>query len=115
VSFDEPRTPKAGDVLWVTSTASVQFAVRPILFRVIRIHDRSTYDDWTWLDGYELDPAGDAVERRSIFVQPLGLIWVDRPGIRPPTTRNAGRNAGPAIPRPRTPSDITTTTTGRAR
>jgi hypothetical protein len=56
----------------VTRAASVQFTT-PILFRVIRIHDWSTYNGWAWLDGYELDSQGDAVERRSIFVQLDGL------------------------------------------
>jgi hypothetical protein len=32
-----------------------------------------TYDGWAWLDGYQLNAAGDAVERRSIFVQLSGL------------------------------------------
>jgi hypothetical protein len=64
--------PRAGDVLRVTRAASVQF-LEPILFRVIRVHDRPTYDGWAWLDGYQLNGAGDAVERRSIFVQLDGL------------------------------------------
>lgn len=64
--------PKAGDVLRVTRAASVQFA-EPLLFRVIRVHDWPTYDGWAWLDGYQLNSAGDAVERRSIFVQVKGL------------------------------------------
>lgn len=64
--------PRSGDVLHVTRTASVQFAV-PIFFRVIRVHDWPTYHGWVWLDGYELDASGDAVERRSIFVQLDGL------------------------------------------
>ncbi|MGR6316430.1 hypothetical protein Q2K19_10915 [Micromonospora soli] len=64
--------PRSGDVLHVTRTASVQF-LRPIMFRVIRVLDRTTYDGWLWLDGYELNAAGDAVNRRSIFVQPAGL------------------------------------------
>ena len=64
--------PRSGDVLRVTRAASVQFAA-PLLFRVIRVHDWSTYDGWCWLDGYELDNSGDAVERRSIFVQVEGL------------------------------------------
>jgi hypothetical protein len=59
----------------VTRAASVQFAV-PMLFRVIRVHDWPTYDGWLWLDGYELNAAGDAVERRSIFVQLSGLRQV---------------------------------------
>jgi hypothetical protein len=64
--------PRSGDVLRVTRAASVQFTT-PMLFRVIRIHDWSTYNGWAWLDGYELNGAGDAVERRSIFVQLDGL------------------------------------------
>lgn len=64
--------PCSGDVLQVTRAASVQF-VKPLLFRVIRVHDWPTYDGWVWLDGYELNAAGDAVDRRSIFVQKSGL------------------------------------------
>jgi len=64
--------PRSGDVLRVTRAASVQF-VEPILFRVIRAHDWPTYEGWFWLDGYQLNSAGDAVARRSIFVQIVGL------------------------------------------
>ena len=64
--------PRSGDVLRVTRAASVQFST-PMLFRVIRVHDWSTYNGWAWLDGYELNGQGDAVERRSIFVQLDGL------------------------------------------
>lgn len=64
--------PRSGDVLRVTRAASVQFCT-PMLFRVIRVHDWSTYTGWAWLDGYELNSVGDAVERRSIFVQIAGL------------------------------------------
>ena len=67
--------PKSGDVLRVTKKASVQF-LEPMLFRVIRMHDWPTYDGWAWLDGYQLNASGDAVSRRSIFVQLAGL----RPG-----------------------------------
>jgi hypothetical protein len=78
--------PRSGDVLQVTRAASVQFA-EPLVFRVIRVHDWPTYDGWIWLDGYELDAAGDAVERRSIFVQLAGLRQ-----LRSPTDlRNAPR------------------------
>ncbi|KKK06272.1 MULTISPECIES: hypothetical protein [unclassified Micromonospora] len=64
--------PRSGDVLHVTRAASVQF-FRPITFRVIRVLDWPTYDGWLWLDGYELNAAGDAINRRSIFVQQSGL------------------------------------------
>ncbi|MGC5030462.1 hypothetical protein [Micromonospora sp. DT229] len=70
-----PQLPEAGDLVHVTRAASVQF-IKPIMFRVIRVLDdwtRTTYDGWCWLDGYELNAKGDAVARRSIFVQPAGL------------------------------------------
>lgn len=69
--------PRAGEILHVTRDASVQFAT-PIFFRVIRVHDWPTYDGWLWLDGYQLNAAGDAVERRSIFVQSGGLRSVQQ-------------------------------------
>lgn len=85
--------PRSGDVIRVTKTASVQFT-QPLLFRLIRVHDWSTYDGWAWLDGYELNAAGDAVERRSIFVQLSGL----QPGyvgisVRAPVASSAGARA----------------------
>lgn len=84
--------PRSGDILRVTREASVQFA-EPLLFRVIRVHDWPTYDGWVWLDGYELNGGGEAVERRSIFVRISGLHTVgNTPDIR---TRNAGRRPGP--------------------
>jgi hypothetical protein len=64
--------PRSGELLRITRDASVQFSA-PLLFRVIRVHDWSTYDGWAWLDGYELDNAGDAVQRRSIFVRVHGV------------------------------------------
>ncbi|MEV4759325.1 hypothetical protein AB0J86_30100 [Micromonospora sp. NPDC049559] len=66
--------PKPGDVVWVGAEASVQFAGdRGITLRVIRVHDWPTYHGWRWLDGYVLNRAGDAVERRTVYVQPAGL------------------------------------------
>ncbi len=85
--------PRSGDVLHVTREASVQFA-DPMLFRVIRVHDWPTYDGWVWLDGYELNGSGEAVERRSIFVKISGLRTVgSAPDIRQ-------RNARHPAPRP---------------
>ncbi|WP_319460630.1 hypothetical protein [Micromonospora sp. RTP1Z1] len=79
--------PRSGDVLHVTRAASVQF-LRPIMFRVIRVLDWPTYDGWLWLDGYELNAAGDAVNRRSIFVQSAGLSEVQAATApRPHTAR----------------------------
>jgi hypothetical protein len=90
--------PRSGDVLRVTRDASVQF-MYPLLFRVIRVHDWPTYEGWTWLDGYELDASGDAVERRSIFVRVDGLYKVAaapdprQKNSRPPTRGRPGPRA----------------------
>ncbi|MFI0791167.1 hypothetical protein ACH4OY_00460 [Micromonospora rubida] len=71
-----PRKPKCGELLHVTRAASVQF-VRPIVFRVIRVHDDwHTHHGWLWLDGYEIDAKAVAVARRSIYVQTAGLRWL---------------------------------------
>jgi hypothetical protein len=83
--------PRSGDVIHLTRAASVQFAAG-LLFRVIRVHDWPTYDGWVWLDGYELDLEGNAVDRRSIFVQVAGLRQV---GTAPdPRTRNGRKVSG---------------------
>ncbi|WBB96903.1 MULTISPECIES: hypothetical protein [unclassified Solwaraspora] len=86
--------PRSGDVLHVTRAASVQF-LEPLLFRVIRVHDWPTYQGWVWLDGYELNASGEAVDRRSIFVQIDGLrqlrVVADRPG------RTAARRPASAV------------------
>ena len=67
--------PRPGDVLHVGGAASVQFqGERALSFRVIRVDPRLTYDGWLWIDGYVLDAAGDATERRVIFVRKAGLV-----------------------------------------
>jgi hypothetical protein len=66
---------RTGCVVLVGPDASVQFgAGRGFRFRVIRVHDwRASWEGWAWLDGYVLSAAGDAVERRSIYVLVAGL------------------------------------------
>lgn len=90
------RLPQSGDVYALGTAASVQFGYRPILFRVIRVQTQpcDTYIGWVWLDGYELNQAGDAVERRSVFVQLAGLHPVVR--SRPAGMRVATSAAGGA-------------------
>ncbi|MFI9641037.1 hypothetical protein ACIG87_13370 [Micromonospora sp. NPDC051925] len=102
--------PKAGDLVVVTRAASVQF-VKPIRCRVIRVLDWITYDGWCWLDVYQLNAKGDAVVRRSIFVQPAGLqIENPVPAPRTPSRAGAARNVrrGPSpagVPPVRRPAD----------
>ncbi|WP_370453009.1 hypothetical protein [Micromonospora sp. A202] len=64
---------RAGDVIRLTTAASVQF-MKPIVVRVIReLPDRHTYDGWLWLDAYELGRKGEAVARRELFVMRAGV------------------------------------------
>ena len=84
----------SGDVLHLTRSASPQF-VRPIVVRVIRTLDWSTYDGWCWVDGYQLGPDGAATARRSLFVRTEGVFRrTDRPPVQKPLMRR---------PVPRTP------------
>lgn len=90
------RLPRAGDLLDITGAASVQFdGRRGFAFRVIRPHAWTTYDGWMWLDGYQLNAAGDATARRTVFVQLAGLIWIQHPWPAP--------QPAPAAPPARTP------------
>ncbi|BCY06156.1 hypothetical protein [Actinoplanes sp. L3-i22] len=74
--------PRPGDVLIVDRNASVQFGGEcRLLFRVISVSNRSTYDGWAWIQGYSLNSAGDAIERREIFVRRAGLrLYRPQPG-----------------------------------
>ncbi|WP_435208011.1 hypothetical protein [Micromonospora sp. bgisy143] len=63
---------RAGDLLRLSATASVQF-LRPITVRVIRELEWDAYDGWVWLDAYELGVRGDAVARRELYVRREGV------------------------------------------
>jgi hypothetical protein len=70
----EPCDLEPGDVVHVDGDASVQFRGEcSLTFRVTRVDPRSTYDGWLWLEGYVLGPAGNALQRRRIFVRREGL------------------------------------------
>ncbi|GAA1755851.1 hypothetical protein [Luedemannella helvata] len=89
--------PRSGDVLRVTSAASIQFN-KPMMFRVIRVQDWQTYNGWAWLDGYQLNSAGDAVERRCIFVQ-IGGLQPAAVGMRnSPVRSSAAQNRQARLP-----------------
>jgi hypothetical protein len=69
--------PRPGDLVKLTKAASVQFGGdRATLFRIITIDPRPTYAGWVWLVGYTLDKQERAIERREVFVQTSGLIFV---------------------------------------
>jgi hypothetical protein len=68
------RLPMPDDVVFVGRTASVQFdGASGFNFRIIRVTDQSIHAGWVWLDGVQLGPDGDAIERREIFVRSAGL------------------------------------------
>lgn len=75
---------RSGEVVRLGRAASVQFACAPVVLCVIRVHDWSTYDGWVWLDGYQLDCAGQAVDRRSVFVR---IDGIERAYREPPKRR----------------------------
>ncbi|MEU8169560.1 hypothetical protein AB0B97_24020 [Micromonospora sp. NPDC049004] len=81
---------RAGDLVHLTTAASVQF-LRPIFVRVIReLPERHTYDGWVWIEGYQLNAAGDAVARRELYVRRAGV-------------RRQARPVAPSRPRRRVP------------
>lgn len=85
------QVPSPGDLILVTSRASVQF-VKPMTFRVTKVlTEFITYDGWVWLRGYQLDDKGHAVANREIFVQPAGLVTVQKRQAPQPATINAQR------------------------
>lgn len=87
--------PRSGDLLSITRSASAQFSARPIRFRVVKVQDWPTPDGWVWMDGYEVDRYGDAVERRAIFVLLRGLRYAAQQLYTPPPARpqNASNRA----------------------
>lgn len=64
-----------GTLLVLGRAASPQF-VQPIRLRLVRAAPAVTCDGWVWVDGYQLDQAGRAVERRTVFVRIAGVRLV---------------------------------------
>ncbi|MET8089232.1 hypothetical protein [Micromonospora sp. NPDC005220] len=96
---------KAGDMLRLDRAVSVQFG-HPITVRVIRVLDWITYDGWAWIDCYQVGPTGDAVARRSLFIQPAHVQYVPpalfqgRQAPRARAGRAPSRGARPVRSRP---------------
>lgn len=70
------RRPRCGDIVRVDGQASVQFAGRPMWFRVDAELHGSHFDGWTWLTGCRLSELLAPVQRREIYVQPGGLTLI---------------------------------------
>ncbi|WP_175440000.1 hypothetical protein [Micromonospora nigra] len=74
--------------------ASPQFVV-PITVRIFRhLTDRHPPWGWAWVDCYQLDHRGDAIDRRTLFVLVEGLEPAPEPAAAPavaPRRRQARR------------------------
>ncbi|MER7418189.1 hypothetical protein ABT346_15645 [Micromonospora peucetia] len=90
-SAREDGTPRVNPgVYLLTREASPQFA-KPITVRVIRERtDLITYHGWTWVEVYQLDARGQAIDRRELYVRPDGMRPAQTPsaGRRTPVRRN---------------------------
>ncbi|WP_348650333.1 hypothetical protein [Verrucosispora sp. WMMA2044] len=91
----EDGTPRVTPgVYLLTRDASPQFT-RPIAVRVIRERTgRSTYDGWAWIEVYQLDSRGEAIDRRELYVRPDGMRPAPPPPHRTPARCAAARAAG---------------------
>jgi hypothetical protein len=78
------KAPRHNEVYFVGREASVQFdGDRGIFFRLIRIQDQAIIaDGWAWLEGYQVNDEGYAVERRVIYVLLSGLRRAQKRGRR---------------------------------
>ncbi len=83
-------------VYLLTRAASPQF-FKPILVRVIRHLDRTTYDRWAWVDAYQLDRHGDATERRALFLMPAGMRPVNVPPVPYAERRSRPRSGAASV------------------
>jgi hypothetical protein len=92
MTVTQPSDLRAGDVLVIDRAASVQFTA-PFLFRLIKVHDRETFDGWCWIDGRVLDGRGRATARRTLYVHVGALTVADR-GPEPRVPRPAPPNRG---------------------
>jgi hypothetical protein len=102
----EQRMPQSGDVIQLGKGCGVPWEYLPTLVRVIRMHDWTTSQGMAWIDVYQLNADGDAVARRSVYVQVSGIKWLNTaPGT---LGRRRPRNEGPKVPRPRKASEPTT-------
>jgi len=87
---------RAGVLLRIGAEASVQFrGTRGFVLRLVRVPNWPTYHGWIWLEGYQLDERGEAVDRRTIFVQIAGLRVLRSPTDHRPLATQGRHTARP--------------------
>jgi hypothetical protein len=105
-----------GHTVHIGADCGVQFASgRDLTLRVTVTEDSKSWDGIAWITGYVLNHAGQAIERREVYVIVAGLTILATPAPPAPPVPRPARNSRPMVPRPRTPSDTTVTTAGRTR
>lgn len=62
--------PQTGDVVLVNAAASVQFARKPMWFKVRTVNQKSLFSGWLWLEGSDIMRK---TKRRWIYVDGTGL------------------------------------------
>jgi hypothetical protein len=98
---------------YIGAGCGVPYEWAPLILRVHRVEGAGEWSPGAWLTGYELGPTGDAVAARTVYVGIVaGLRLIPARRAHQPVRRLA-RNAGPAVPRPRTSPDHIIT--GRTR
>lgn len=58
----------SGDVVLLDSRAAAAFAAHPMVYLAERVESDHDRPGWAWLDGYELDSTGKALDRREVYV-----------------------------------------------
>lgn len=100
--------PQPGAVYHLGPDCGVQWRIRPIYFRVIRVQPGPTWEGCAFLEGYEVNDSGDAVARRVAYVILAGLVLVQAPATAAPAARRPV-NRSPSIPQQRTAGTARTT------
>jgi hypothetical protein len=76
VAITGPSDLQPGDVLLIGPAASPKFT-EPFRLRLHAVVERLAPPGWCFVDGDVLDERGNAIQRRTIFVQVRGLVRED--------------------------------------
>lgn len=94
--------PESGVTYYLGPACGIQWRIRPIFLRLIRVIPRVTnWEGTAYLEGYELDPVtGRAADKREAYVILAGLAVAASRPIRRPV------NASPSIPAQRSRASV---------
>jgi hypothetical protein len=93
---------RAGQVVYIGPDAGAQFIACPMYATFIRVVEATGWQGMAWIDVWQLDPNGDAIEKRNLYVIAAGLHPVDGtlPADALPKPRNQhAEHRNTAVPR----------------